>query len=80
MKSLKILKVPCNYIYSKNKSLKFPMKPYTFAINPKEMLGLGLMSQCFTSPNKKGDISSPTDICCGDVKQIPKARDINPNP
>ena len=28
--------------------------------------GLGLMSQCFTSPNR--DISSPTDIWFGDVQ------------
>ena len=29
--------------------------------------GLGLMSQWFTSPNYKGDISSPTNICFGDL-------------
>ena len=27
-----------------------------------------------------GDISSQTYICFGDVKQIPKSWDINPNP
>ena len=35
---------------------------------------------CFTSPNYKGDIMTLTDMCFGDVKQIPKSWDINPNP
>ena len=46
----------------------------------KKSPGVGIdVPLCFTSPYKKGDISSPTDISCGDVKfKIPNYWDMNP--
>ena len=49
--------------------------PFAHPFPPFSPTGVGIEHH----PKKKG-ISSPTDNCFGDVKQIPTSWDINPNP